>query len=690
MVRKLHIDLETRSAVNLKTAGLYVYAADKTTDVWVASYAVDDGEVKRWIPGQPVPQEIVDAVNSGMLIFAHNAQFERDVWREILTPRYGWPLPALEQFRCTMVMALAMALPASLEKLAPALGLDAVKDMKGHALMMRMAQPRKPRRKETAEPDANGLLWYDDAERREKLYAYCDQDVETERAAERRLLPLSESEQRLWQLDQRINDRGMGVDFNLATAAAKVVKDHTAKLNRELKELTGGAVFAGTNVDQIKAWLLEHGVETDSLDKEAVSYLLTREAVTSTPMLTRALEIRREVGKASVTKINALLRGRNDDGRARGLLQFHAASTGRWGGRRFQPHNLKRPTIKDIPTAISLVALGDAEAVELAYGDPLSVVGDTLRGMVRAAHGNILLASDFSNIEGRGLAWLAGEQWKLDAFREFDAGVGPDLYKLSYSRALGVPIESVDDFMRQVGKVIELALGYEGGVGAFQTMASGYGVKVSDAEADVLKNKWRQAHPMTKLLWRSLIDAAVEAVASPGTIVIVNNKLQFLKRGSFLFMRLPSGRVLVYPYARVVQMVWVENKLTGKRSTLPLSEAKETVGVEFEVDAAFSSVVYQGIGAYKRKWGPVYLYGGMLAENAVQALSRDVLAEAMSRVDSAGYPIVLTVHDEIVAEVPRGGAHSFEEFNSLMQVVPAWAMGFPIVAAGWTGERYRK
>lgn len=686
MTPHLHLDLESRSAVDLKATGVYVYAEDRTTDIWVASFAVDDGPVKRWRPGEPVPEEIHCAVNNDWLIYAHNMNFERVMWANILTPRYGWPVPKLEQLRCTMVMAMAMSLPGSLEKLAPALGLDARKDMAGHGLMMRMARPRKPRKGETTTPDENGLLWWGEPERRARLEDYCDQDVVTERLCETRLFPLSDSEQRLWALDQVINDRGVGVDIELANAALKIVGEHTAKLNAELREITGGAVLAGTNVAQIVAWLRQNGVETESLDKESVSFLLTRELP---PAARRALEIRREVSKASVKKINAILKGTNANGRAQGLLQFHAASTGRWGGRRFQPQNLVRPKLKDIPAAVRLVSCGDAEAVEIAYGDPLSVVGDIIRGVVRAAPGNTLLASDFSNIEGRGIAWLAGEQWKLDAFRAFDAGTGPDLYKLAYSRSFGVPIDAVGDYERQVGKVQELALSYEGGIGAFQTMASVYGVSLPDAEADEVKNKWRAAHPQTKQLWRDLIDAAVRAVGHPGLRVTVQGKLAFLKKGSFLFMRLPSGRVLTYPYPRLVPMVWVEDRATGKRRPMPLEQAEKTPGIDFDRENANNTVVYKGVDSYTRQWGDVYLYGGMLAENATQALSRDVLAEAMLRLESAGYPIVLHVHDEIVAEV-RKGYGDFEEFNALMRATPSWAEGFPIVAAGWTGERYRK
>lgn len=683
------LDLETRSAVDLRKTGVSVYARDRSTDVWCAAYAVDDEPVQLWLPGEPCPPAIVSAVAAGWPFHSHNASFERTLWTHVLGPRYGWPEIPLEAWRCSMAAALALSLPASLQHLGPALGLDVTKDMEGKRLMLTMARPRKARKKELLPPDANGHYWFDDAARRQRLYDYCKQDVETERAAEKRLLPLSPSEQFLWRLDQRINDRGVFVDHPLAQAALKIVQEATADLNRELRDLTGREVLTGTNVEQMKAWLAKHGHAVEALDKEQVNELLAKD--TLEPAVRRVLEIRREVSKASVKKINALLAGRDEDGRARGLLQFHAASTGRWGGRRFQPQNIKRPTLKDVDTAIRLLELADIDAIRLAYDDPLSVVADTLRALLRAAAGRVLFAADFSNIEGRGLAWLAGEQWKLDAFRAFDQKRGPDIYKLSYSRAFELAIEYVDDAMRQMGKVMELALGYEGGVGAFQTMAANYGVKVADTKADELKVAWREAHPETRQLWRDLNDEAVRAVSKPGTIVsLAGEKIAFLKRGSFLFMRLPSGRTLAYSNAELVEMVWVEHKVTHKRYTLTLEKARTGTDIHFVADEAFLAVRYMGVGKKgSGHWGWVYPYGGMWAENAVQALSRDVMAAAMIRLEAAGYPIILTVHDEVVSETDASFG-SLDEFQRLMVVPEPWMGDFPVAAAGWRGERYRK
>jgi DNA polymerase len=326
-------------------------------------------------------EDFTNAVKSGCTIIAHNANFERTIWRHILTPRYGWPEPKLEQWRCTMTQALAMSLPASLENAASAVGLEARKDMDGHGTMIRMAKPRRPRKGELP----NGVYWFDDEERRQKLYDYCKNDVMVERELAKRLLPLRPSEQRLWQLDQRINDRGVFVDTALCNAALKIVEKASAWLDDEMRQVTRGAVAACSNVGEITGWLRDNGLPgIDSIAKNVIEEMLAHRELP--PAMKRVLELRREAAKASVAKIDALLEGKSEDGRARGLLQFHAAGPGRWGGRRFQPHNLKRPELDEdqIDDAIEAVASGSAEMVQMLYGEPLAVVGDCLRGMVKA------------------------------------------------------------------------------------------------------------------------------------------------------------------------------------------------------------------------------------------------------------------------------------------------------------------
>lgn len=685
----LSIDFETRSACDLRKTGTHVYAEDPTTDVWCAAYAVDDGPVQMWTPSQPCPAEVLDAVMGGEEISAFNASFERTIWSAILAPRYGWPLPAETQWRCTMTWALAMALPGSLENAAAAVGIELGKDMAGRRLMLQMARPRK------VEPDGT-IIWWDDQARRDRLYAYCKQDVEVERELRRRLLPLSPSEQRLWHLDQRINDRGVAVDADLCHAAKKVVVASTKALDEEMRAVTGGVAGSCSQVGVLTEWLRGHGLAVDSVAKDKIADLLIRDDLPEEAR--RALELRQEAAKTSTAKIDAFLTRRSADGRMRGNLQFHGASTGRWAGRGAQLQNLPRPSTEstdEIRTMVDALSTGDADLVGMLYQRPLSVVSDCLRGMICAGPGNTLYSADFSAIEARGLAWLAGQQDVLQTFRD-----GVDIYNHSATGIFGRPIDRKKHLVEgQVGKVSVLALGYEGGVGAFLTMAKTYGLKIGDhfdaiwnqaapehiaaAEAafeqrgkgtgiaartwlaaEVVKVAWRAANPFIAQLWRDLRDAAIDAVENPGETFQAGRYIGYRKVGSFLWCRLPSGRVLCYPYAEIIQ-----------KPTPWGSKAK--------------AIRYKCVDQFTRKWEWKDFYGGLAAENVTSAVCRDIMAEAMVRVEEAGYPVVLTVHDEIVSERELGSG-SLEEFVSLMSVVPEWATGFPIKAAGWSGRRYRK
>jgi DNA polymerase len=666
----LHIDLETRSTLDLRKTGAYPYAKHETTDIWCACYAFDDGPVKTWMPVHHDisrdGEDIFEHIEAGGIIYAHNAAFERTLWTHLLGPRYGWPIPKTEQWRCTMIQCYAMALPGALGDAAAAVGLDLSKDEAGHRLMMQMCRPRKVL--------PSGPVWWDVPEKIERLIAYCLNDVEVERQLHKRLRELKASELELWHLDQTINDRGVYVDVHLCDAAKTVVAATTGRLDAEIREVTEGFVSRCSNRNQLVQWVRAQGVDAESIAKGQIEELLADPELP--PHVHRALTIRRESAKASVAKIDALLRGMCPDGRVRGLLQFHAASTGRWAGRRFQPQNLKRPDMEkaeEVDEAIALLlAEPDAELIEIVYGAPLSVVGDTIRGMIAAPKGKKIVSVDYAGIEARVLPWLAGEKWKLEAFRDFDRGIGHDMYCITAGRILGKHPTEIGKPDRLVyGKVPELALGYQGGVGAFLTMGVNYGVKLEKAVVEKIRDDWRAANPKIKSLWHDLEHCAIRAVQDPGSTWRIADKLAFRKAGSFLFMRLPSGRFLAYAYPEIreKEMPWIDER-TGK----PV--VKEALS-------------YMGVNSYTRRWERCWAYGGLLAENATQAAARDFLADAMPRVEAAGYPIIMTVHDEIVSEVDEGFG-SWEEMAEIMTTLPAWGADCPIAADGWQGARYRK
>jgi len=652
----VHVDFETFSECDLRSAGAYAYAAHPSTDILCMAWAIGDEEVNLWLPGEPFPFDLIGLGVAARLV-AWNAPFERLIWRHVGQRRYRFPAVADEQWWCAAAQAAQMALPRDLDGAAAALGGAQQKDATGRRIMLQLSQPRKPtlndpRTRWTPEmaPEKFGIL-----------YDYCRQDVRAERGIGERLYAISDSERRMFLLDQKINDRGVRIDRPLILAAKRIVEQTLGELDLELRQVTDGAVQATTQVAALTRWVNDQGVLCDSLASHAIEALLARPGLPWS--VEKALLIRQEAAKSSTAKLDAMLTAAGADDRIRGsLLYYGAARTGRWAGRLHQPQNFPRgdeAILEDVDGAVAAIATGNAGYVRAVYGSPMTVVSTCLRPMMIAAEGRDLMACDFANIEGRVLAWLAGEEWKLQAFREYDAGAGPDLYKLTYSRSFGVPVAAVTKPQRQVGKVQELACGYQGWVGAFLTFAKLYRMQVDDAEAARLAGAWRDAHPGVRSLWGNLNDAAFKAVARPGTKHAVG-PVAYLCQGDFLWCRLPSGRVLAYC-----------------RPTIEKNDRGE------------DAVHFWGTDSYTKRWCKQSGYGGLWTENIVQAISRDLLAEAMLRLEEAGYPLVLTVHDELVAEVPHGFG-SVAAMEAIAAELPPWARGLPVTAAGWRGRRYQK
>jgi DNA polymerase len=648
---ELGCDFETRGVLDLRRVGTHKYAAHPDTDMLCVAFAKDDGAIELWIRGAPCPDLIVRAVIDGWTLHAFNSAFERSIWHHILTPRYGWPEPRLEQWRCSQAASLASALPADLEGVAAALRLPFRKDPHGYAAMLRLSRPRKPKKGE----DPTIIYWGGREGDLELLYRYNVGDVAQERAVRRHLPPLSDAEQTLWQLDAKINNYGFHTDLELGHAAEKIVEQERAAINAEISVLTDGKVTSANQVAKIVDFARKRGHSLKSLRKRSVTAVLAHDPGKE---VRRLLELRRDGARSSVAKLPALFAHAGADSRIRGSLKFCGASTGRWSSTGVQVHNLKRIETAnfDVDGAIAAILTHDRNRV-CEFGPPMTVVGDVARGLICAPPGHVLVCGDFSTIEARVLCWYADETWKLDAFRDYDRTGDPalDPYLTAAARILKRQVDPEDDIGRHFGKTGELAFQYGGGLGAWRNFDNSDAH--SDADVERYKNQWRNAHPATTRFWRRLESGIKKAIRTGqrGTL----GQLAFeLKNGNF-FITLPSGRRLAYPQAHLVP---------GK--------------FDNTTDVAFFDNARGG-------WAETRAWFGIFVENVVSALARDLLAAALLRIDAAGFAICLHVHDEIVCEVPED-CGDVEAFRHLMVELPTWAVGLPVAAKVRTGRRYSK
>jgi DNA polymerase bacteriophage-type len=669
-------DIETRSTVDLTDVGPFLYATHPKTEVLCLGYCVDEGPIQLWHPGDPVPRAYKDAASDkpwSWHVVAHNASFEMMIERHILGPRFKFPVPPLTRNVCTMAIANSLALPASLDKLVKAINLEHKKDVVGARVMKQLAKPRRSRKGE----DPNAIYYYNDPERMLKLDTYCVDDVAATREVAYALPWLSDEEQDMWVLDQQINEYGFHFDQKLAIAAHKIANAAGPRIDAAITRLTNGQVTTINQVARLKQWLSQYA-QIDTLDKHDIDELLEMEL----PKPARdALLLRAQGAQAAVKKVDALLQRRCKDGRLRHAFVYHAAGTGRWSSRGAQVHNLKRPNTEDLEHAIEIIGRGDLDHALANYETPLSVIGDLIRAMICAAPGHVLIGGDFSGIEARVTAWLADEHSKLDVFRAYDASTGPDPYIIAAGNIFRVDAQSLADAVkreepmareqRQAGKAAELAFGFGGGIGAYRRFAPD--TPLSDEEIEKVKNTWRATHPNIVKFWRKLDIAAWRAVRMKGVVQTCHQRVQFESDDQpFLWMTLPSGRRIAYPHARLMK-IWMPK---NSKKILEASWGEE-------------SLIFKDNSA--GQWRDVRVWFGTLIENLVQGVARDLLAEAMKRVDAAGFNIVSHVHDEIVIEVPKRDAKRvMPEFARLMMQVPDWAEGLPIIAKPWTGHRYLK
>lgn len=666
---KLTIDFETRSAAPLKKCGAAAYAAHPSTEVICLALKTQGNEPVIWFSPKFreaqqffAPEELVDdegvwsLMERADILEAHNAQFEYFIWKYTM-PKYGFKMFDKRKLRCSAAKAAMFGLPRDLEGACAAIGVPQQKDIEGKKLMLRLCKPRAARKIEMLnDPDwEHKLYWHGTPEEFAREGRYCMQDVRAEESLSDALPDLPEYEQRVWQWDLDVNDRGIRIDIPAVEAITSCIEEHSAKLKKEFSRLTG--LQSPTQRDATLKHLLALGVQMDGLTASDVEHAL---ATMENETAKEILSIRQSLSKSSTAKYNAFRNSVCPDDRVRGALMYHGAGTGRWSGRLIQPQNFPRGAFSDTDECIRLFQTGNLEDVQAWFGDPMVAASTCLRGMIIPADGKTFICADYSSIEGRVLAWLAGEKTALDVYWK-----GRDPYKVNAAAIYGVPYDEVTKQQRQVGKVAELALGYQGAVGAFNQMAANYGVKLPEAEVKSIVAAWRDSHPETVRLWRELENACIMAVKKPGS-VFVYRSVRFMVKDihgtPFLAMRLPSGRCLWYCRPRIV----VKTTSWGKDKPV---------------------VAFDGVDGYTRKWCEQYLYGGLLAENLTQATARDILVHGMLNAEQHGYPIVMHVHDEAITEVKYGIVSMFENY---LCDLPAWASGLPIKAEGWEGKRYKK
>jgi len=657
-------DFETYSELDVTEVGAYKYSEHPSTEVLSFAYKFN-GKTELWAPPRPFPEKIIKHVKNGGIIKAHGAIFEYAIWHNVLIKRMGLDIPVANRWMDTMATCAYRALPLALDKVGGVLDLEIQKDKRGKYLIQKLCKPRKPTKKDkrTRVQDWDLL---------EELYDYNITDTDAEDLLDRTIGNLPPLEYKLFVLDQIINNRGVQIDVEAVEAAKDIAESISNELNEELYIITDSDVTEATKLPAMKEWIKEQGIEVTSLDKEMVEYYINLPDIP--PKVKRVLEIRREVGRSSVKKLDKMLDCMCDDGRIRGLLQYHGASTGRWAGRLIQPHNFPRGTIKDVDSLIDIIKLKDKKALELVYDSPMEAISSSLRSMFIAGPGKKFYIADFKAIEARVLLWLADEKELLEKVHLSDQGKGPDIYCVMAEKIYKRPINSKDHpNERQLGKITELGCGYQMGGPKFQMQAKqDYGVDITLEEANLIVSIYRDEHPHVEELWGRIEGAAIHAVNTKGSWFYKKIGFHYYEdaAGPWLACELPNKRLLWYykPKIEDVPAPWYteQNK------------------------AMLTKLTYEGRDNKRGgAWGRTASYGGKFVENIIQAIARDIMANAMIRVEELLYYIVLTIHDEVISEVDKAFG-SLKEFLRLMSIIPRWAEGCPIAVEGAEVTIYRK
>lgn len=658
MAKDLYIDIETYSSVDIKTCGAYKYIESPDFEILIIGYALDEGPVNiiDLVQGDELPEEFEEALfDENCKKHAHNAVFERLSFR-----RVGFDIP-VEQWYCTAVKAAYCGLPFSLDEVSKKLDLKDKKLDTGKALIKYFSCPCKPTK-------INGMRtrnypWHA-PEKWDMYKEYNMYDVLAEREIHHRLekYEIPEFERSLYILDQNINDRGILVDKELAESAIFVDTDYTEMLMSRVREIT--ELENPNSPVQLRQWLKSvTGDDIPSLAKDAIPVLMEKYA--SNPEIIEVLEARQKLSRSSVKKYYAMINCAMSDDRVRGTFQFYGANrTGRWAGRLLQLQNLSKNHLDNIEVPRELIRQRDWDTVEIMYNDVADILSQLVRTALIAPKGKTFCVADFSAIEARVVSWLADEEWRMEVFR----GDGK-IYEAAGARMFNVPISAVTkgSDLRAKAKNAELALGYQGSLGAMKRMG-GDKMGMSDTEMMSIVHKWRKANPKIVALWQEVEDCAHEAVRYQRKVVGTARNLEFDCDGDYLTVKLPSGRCLFYRNPRFVQ------KQVGGRG--PVSKL----------------LCYDGIVQETKQWGDIETYGGKLTENIVQAISRDLIGYAMLQLEENDYAITMHVHDEAIAEVPADGWEKqwLSEMERIMGTPPSWAKDLPLNADGYITSFYKK
>lgn len=715
MTPRATVDFETRSACSLRNSGVWRYSLHPSTQVLCLAFRLpywEDGRTGLWHPAFPHlgikeiektgdVQELIDWIEEGGIVEAHSVWFEFCIWRNQLVPKFSFPPVQDAQWRCSAAKAASHSLPRALDDALRALaaavaarllgepddgthlGKPMMKDKDGVLVMRKVSKPRAPRKAEIELCERHGIkprryYWHESKALYKRLWNYCRNDVLAEEALSEQIPDLSDAEEDVFLMDRMINLRGFQLDTDAVRTALDLIAGEEKILNGELAKLTGGKVKKATQRAQMIKWLASEGVYLPNTKAETITEALADDAehvemwqVSATSMTEdakRGLQLMKELGRSSTAKYVKMQQWMDPSGRVRGGLLYHGASTGRWSGQGVQPHNFVRGSVKDVEGLWGVLKSRDRSAIANFPIDPVKAPGKTigsvmdalanaLRGAIVAGVGHQLFVADYASIEARVLLWVAGDQAGLDIFRS-----GRDIYCEMATEIYGRPITKADGNERQVGKAAILGLGYQMGWSKFQATAAKAGSELDDAFAQRVVDAYRTKFYKVKQLWSDQEEAATRAVHTPGKQFWAG-KIRWKVEGRFLYCILPSGRRLAYPDPEI-----------RKRQT-PWGEERW-------------ALTYKGINQLSHKWERQTSYGGMLVENIVQAVSRDLMACAMQRIERTGiYHVVLTVHDEIIAESAQG---DIKQFEALMAECPDWAKDCPVAVEGWAGPRYKK